>query len=83
MSAYPQSDDLERGTWKAVEDHSGPPNSALFVCPNCGMKMSLDNHEIDGDGLVSPIVRCPNDNSCSFEKYIELKGWEAAWSTTR
>ena len=74
MPTYPWSDKNERGTWESVVDPKGGPKSALFVCPNCSTKMSLNDHEIDEDGLVFPTVDCPS-SSCGYNQYVELKGW--------
>ena len=70
--AYPYSEKNESGTWEAKIEGAG--EEVLFVCPNCGYKNSLKEHEIDDDGLVFPKLDC-GASSCGFNQYIELKGW--------
>lgn len=60
------------GTWKPLE-RSGGEMSATFTCPKCGTYGDLVDHEIRGDGVVTPSVICPTN--CGFHDNIVLEGW--------
>ena len=52
--------------------------SACMTCPACGGLMSLENHEIDEKGIVSPSVVAPNESACSvchFHDFLVLENW--------
>lgn len=65
------------GTWKPIEEMESPglesAPTATFACPKCGVVGTLDEHEIRGDGTVTPSVVCPND--CGFHDMVVLEGW--------
>lgn len=42
-------------------------------CPGCGKIGSLDDHQINDSGVVSPSVEC--FYKCGFHKNIQLEGW--------
>ena len=68
---------LAPGTWRAVQfsGKPGEPDYRIKVsCPMCGTEAGLDEHEIDGDGVVSPSVECPA-LGCQFHEHIVLEEW--------
>lgn len=62
---------LPKGCWRPLETADGP--SASLSCPGCGLVGTLDDHEIQGNGAVTPSVDCPA--SCGFHDYVVLEGW--------
>lgn len=74
MSAYPEGDKIERGTWMLVKDMQTFKMEAILGCPNCATPLSLHGHEIDDQGMVFPTVGC-TAQYCDFDQYVELKGW--------
>ena len=63
----------EKGQWwplRVLEGTSGH-KSASFVCPKCGLKAYLTNHDIAEDGTVTPSVLC----DCGFHDNLKLIGW--------
>ena len=57
--------------WRPVTLEGNP--TARFTCPS-GHSWLLDDHEIAGDGEVSPCVVCPEDD-CDFHEFIQLTDW--------
>lgn len=60
-------------TWAIFRYQSGRVQ-VVTRCAN-GHIGSLDDHEIDADGVVSPSVVCQK-NGCDFHEFIQLEGWE-------
>ncbi len=58
-------------TWRPV--YFDGKDTARFTCAN-GHSGLLDDHDINGDGEVSPSVVCPGKD-CDFHEYIKLVGW--------
>ncbi len=48
--------------------------TARVTCPWCGVKATLEDHEIVDDGIVTPSVDCPNID-CDFHWIVALEGW--------
>lgn len=61
---------LQPGTWNLWTTGK---RRILFSCPKCGQVALLD-HEISGDGTVTPSVECAKPG-CSFHDDIRLVGW--------
>lgn len=59
-------------TWGWLED--GTQRVVRLTCPN-GHYALLDDHEIAGDGSVTPSVLCPWH--CGFHDTVRLMGWES------
>lgn len=48
--------------------------TALFCCPDCGRRGTLETHTIGDDGRVTPSVRC--NDGCEFHQTgVQLQGW--------
>jgi hypothetical protein len=68
--------------WPAID---GEKLTAIFYCPTCGQGMSLINHVVQRNGIVSPSViepsekhiECPNPRCGSFHDHLELIGFAA------
>lgn len=63
----------DKGQWwplRVLEGTSGH-NSASFICPKCGLKAYLTDHNIALDGSVHPSVLC----DCGFHEFLKLIGW--------
>lgn len=69
--AHEHPTSMPKGSWKEFDLETKP--SATFKCPNCGAYGVLEDHEIGGDGSVTPSVVCPED--CGFHDYVMLVGW--------
>jgi hypothetical protein len=48
--------------------------SASITCPNCGEIINLDNHAIQPNGVVHPMVKCTY-LGCQFKDTVLLEGW--------
>jgi hypothetical protein len=60
-------------TWAVFRYQSG----FVQVVTRCGKGHigSLDDHQIDSDGFVTPSVVCQK-NGCDYHEFIRLEGWE-------
>lgn len=65
---------IPKGHWRRAS--AGGKLTALVSCPVCGKIASLNDHEIAGDGSVSPSLVCPF--ACDFHEFVQLKDWDAA-----
>lgn len=59
--------EIDRGRWKPKRKDVGDRSAALS-CPACGKDIDLQNHEVDPNGIVSPLVGCP----CGFLDHVVL-----------
>ena len=68
--------------WPVIAD-SGK-RSAVFYCPACGKGMSLQNHDINPRGVVTPSVveplnpspaKCPDPRCGTFHAHLTLADW--------
>lgn len=50
---------------------------ALLVCPDCGLRFSLDKHTVQENGDVHASIVCPNAD-CKFHEWANLEGWVSA-----
>lgn len=69
---YPRSTNHLPGTWNLLIARE--KKSATFTCLLCGEVGTLEDHEIEPDGTVSPSVVCPTPD-CEFHEWIQLEGW--------
>lgn len=69
----PRSEDEEgsHGTWEPVRVDGRP--TARVWCLGCGRAATLDDHEIQEDGRVSPSLICPH--GCGWHESVRLDGW--------
>lgn len=67
----PKEQNGDKGTWWPA----GVPWKANVVCPDCGGRTNLRNHQVDEHGRVSPSLICPF--GCGFHESVVLDGWEA------
>lgn len=63
----------EPGSWWLLRVLKGTSSSksASFICPKCGLKAYLTDHDIAEDGTVSPSVLC----DCGFHDNLKLLEW--------
>lgn len=59
-------------SWKHLHLPGGV-ESATVACPGCGRTATLDDHTIEADGMVQPILLCPH--RCGFHDHVLLKNW--------
>lgn len=52
----------------------GQGRTALVSCGLCGRTLSLSEHEISPEGIVTPSVVCPF--ACGWHEMLTLVGWE-------
>jgi hypothetical protein len=71
MILIPRTKKIEgaRGHWAV-----GLRRRVMIWCPKCGMRSYLD-HEIAGDGTVTPSVVCPW-RGCDWHVHVKLDKWE-------
>jgi len=60
------------GVWKGAR--ADLRRTATLSCPECGKRISLSQHDIHPNGLVSPSLRCPL-KPCTFHQFISLENW--------
>lgn len=48
--------------------------TARMKCPKCGESATLEDHQIDGAGLVTPSVVCGAEG-CEFHDLVLLEGY--------
>ena len=90
MRAIPRGRGGRGQWWSAAVDRSadGGGPSARLSCPGCGAVVTLAEHRIAADGVVTPAVRCPHPG-CRFEDMVLLDGWatpaarERTWKCER
>lgn len=79
MIKLSRSDDFVPNTWRQWIDrdfkNKVDVTTACVTCPNCGNAMSLKEHTIAENGIVSPSLICPTEN-CSFHEFVHLEDWE-------
>ncbi len=64
---------LEAGTWYPITLGEGGRRCARLACPGCGTSGTLEDHEIDDAGNVTPSVAC---SECSYHEVgVVLEGW--------
>ncbi|GAH46113.1 unnamed protein product, partial [marine sediment metagenome] len=62
----------EEGEYLEVTKEDGT-KGIEFRCGGCGQLASLDDHEIDQYGKVTPSVVCPyGDEGCGWHVYVKL-----------
>ncbi len=60
--------------WRPVTRSNGPL-TATVTCSNNHDGL-IGEHDIAGDGTVTPSVECTVDE-CGWHEHIKLEGWEA------
>lgn len=72
-----------RGPGQWWPNRNGSVMTATYYCPDCGEPMSLSNHGISADGVVTPSVVAPTHaelvehKRCGFHDFVTLNGWVA------
>lgn len=82
--------EIPENRWRGVPK-SADEWTAILICIRCGRDSSLSRHQIDGKGIVYPIVACPWNRvlhpelketmdrdgapDCDFRAHIRLAGW--------
>jgi ribosomal protein S27AE len=58
-----------RGLWFRAR------NGVHLYCPKCSEPISLAEHEIDSEGVVTPTVECPTPE-CGLDATVRLLRWD-------
>ena len=72
MIELPQDADLKPLTWHGARWADGR-RTANMACSH-GHVAGLYDHDIAGDGTVTPSIVCPVDG-CEFHDFVRLSGW--------
>jgi len=65
----------EWGCWEIAKGRTFRDVTAWISCPECGHVGSLEKHEIDYEGNVSPLVECGKE-ACGYTVEIKLVDWD-------